>query len=169
MTTKTKIADMTDATAAAVKSNVDQSVSAMKEGVATATAEFHKGQAKYKSNMEKAVKTAEEFVAFGQGNMEAVVKSSQIFAAGMQDIGKRFAAHAQASFEESMATAKAVAGSKSVKEALEVQTAYARAAVEKAIAESSKLTEVSLKLVEQASAPLTARMTLAVEKFSKAA
>jgi phasin family protein len=146
MTTKTKIANVTDATAA-----------------------FEKGEAQYKLAMEKAVKTAEEFLAFGQGNLEAVVKSSQIFAAGLQDIGKHLAATARASFEESIATAKAVAGSKSVTEAVQVQSAYARAAAERTIAESSKLTEVSLKLVEQASAPLTARATLAIEKFAKAA
>ena len=43
----------------------------------------------------------------------------------------------------------------------------ARAAFEKSMAESSRLTDASLKLSEQAIAPITARMTLAVEKFVK--
>ena len=39
--------------------------------MAKAAAGFEKTQAKVKESMEKAMKTAEEFVAFGQGNLEA--------------------------------------------------------------------------------------------------
>jgi hypothetical protein len=42
------------------------------------------------------MKTAEEFVVFGQGNVEALVKSGQIWAAGVQDLTKQVAATAQA-------------------------------------------------------------------------
>ena len=42
------------------------------------------------------MKTAEELMAFSQGNLEAMVKSGQIWAAGVQDIGKLMAATAQA-------------------------------------------------------------------------
>jgi hypothetical protein len=37
------------------------------------------------------------------------------------------------------------------------------------VAQSTKLTEASLKLTEQAMAPITARVTVAVQAFSKAA
>ena len=39
--------------------------------------------------MEKAMKTAEELVSFGQGNVEALVKAGQIWAEGVQDLSKR--------------------------------------------------------------------------------
>jgi len=55
---------------------------------------------------------------------------------------------------------------KSVKEALELQTSFAKASIEKAMSEGSKLTETSLKLAEQAYAPLTARVNAAVETFT---
>ena len=47
-------------------------------------------------------------MAFSQGNVEAMVKSGQIWAAGVQDIGKQIAANAQASFDETMSTFKAL-------------------------------------------------------------
>ena len=119
--------------------------------------------------MEKAMKTAEEFVSFGQGNVEAFVKASQIWAAGMQDISKQFAATAQAQVDQTVATFKALAGVKSVKEALDLQSSLARTSVEKAVAETGKLTDASLKLTEQTFAPITARVTLAMEKFGRAA
>ena len=115
------------------------------------------------------MKTAEEFVAFGQGNVEAIVKSSQIWATGVQDLSKHFAAAAKASMDDSMAAFKAMTSVKSLKDAFELQTSFARAAMEKSLAESGKLTDASFKLTEQALAPITARVTVAVEKFAKAA
>ncbi len=115
------------------------------------------------------MKTAEEFVSFGQGNVEAIVKSSQIFATGMQDLTKQMAATAQASVEEALNTFRALTSVKSIKEALELQTTLARSTVEKALTQTSHVADSSLKLAEQAIAPIAGRMTLAVESFGKQA
>ncbi|MDR3533937.1 MAG: phasin family protein [Rhodopila sp.] len=153
----------------AATQTIEATVSNLKEGVAKATAGFEATQAKVKEGMEKAVKTAEELVAFNQGNVEAIVKSGQIWFAGVQDLSKHVAAAAQASLDESIAAFKALSGVKSLKDAIDLQTAYARSALEKGLAESGKLTDASFKLTEQALAPITARVTVAVEKFAKAA
>lgn len=146
---------------------VEAAVAGLKDGMAKAAAGFSETQAKMKEGVEKVMKTAEELVAFNQGNVEAMVKSGQIWAAGMQDLGKQMAATAQASFEESMSTFKALTSVKSLKDAFDVQSSFARATLEKTVAESGKLTDASLKLTEQTLAPITARMSLAVEKFAK--
>ncbi len=173
MSTKTKMAETVAAvneTAAAVaQQGFEQTVSSLKDGMAQAAAGFEKTQAKVKEGMEKAMKTAEEFVAFGQGNLEAFVKSGQIWAAGVQDLQKQIAATAQASVRGDVATFKAMTGAKSLKDAFDLQASLARGAMEKTLAESGKLTDASLKLTEQTLAPITARVTLAVEKFAKAA
>ena len=144
-------------------------VSGLKDGMAQAAAGFADTQAKVKEGMEKAMKTAEELMAFSQGNVEAMVKSGQIWAAGVQDIGKQIAANAQASFDETMSTFKAMSSAKSLKDAFDLQASLARSTMEKTLAESGKLTDASMKLTEQALAPLTARVSLAVEKFGKTA
>jgi phasin family protein len=141
----------------------------MNAGIAKATAGFEATQAKMKEGVEKAMKTAEEFVTFSRGNLEAVMKSSQIWATGVQDLSKHFAAAAQASLNDSMSAFKALTSAKSLKDAFELQSSFARAALEKSLAESGKLTDASFKLTEQALAPITARVTVAVEKFAKAA
>ncbi len=130
---------------------------------------FAKAPAEYKANMEKAMKSAEEFLSFGQGNVEAMVKSGQIWATGVQDIGKTVAATAQAQIDATVATIKALTGVKSLKEAMDLQATLARDSVEKAVAETGKLTDASLKLAEQTMAPIAARVTLVVEKFGRAA
>jgi len=163
------VAQQTRQAAVAATKGFDQTVAALKNGVSGAAAGFEKTQAEVKANMEKAMKTAEEFMSFGQGNVEAVLKSGQIWAEGVQEFGKTFAATAQAQLEQSMNTWKALAGVKSLKEVLDLQTNLARGAVEAAVAETGKLTDASMKLAEQALAPITARVTLAVEKFGRAA
>jgi phasin family protein len=146
-----------------------QATSAFKDGMSGAVAGFEKTQAEVKANMEKAMRTAEEFMSFGQGNVEAMMRSGRIWAEGVQDLGKSFAATAQAQFEQSMSTFKALAGVKSLKEAIDLQANLARSSVETAVNETSRFTDASLKLAEQAFAPITQRVTMAVEKFGRAA
>ncbi len=146
---------------------IEQTVAALKDGMAQAAVGFEKTQARVKQEMEKAMRTAEDFVAFGQGNLEAMMKAGQIWAAGVQEIGKQVAATAQGSVEETMATVKALATVKSLKDAIDLQTGFARTTIEKTMAESGKLTDASIKLTEQTLAPITARVSLAVEKFAK--
>jgi phasin family protein len=163
------IAAIEDQTATEAGKGFEATVSGLKDGMAKAATGLADTQAKVKQGMEKAMKTAEELVTFSQGNAEALMKSGQIWTAGVQDIGKQIAANAQASFEESMSTFKAMSSVKSLKDAFDLQASLARATMEKAMAESGKLTDASLKLTEQVMAPLTARFSLAMEKFAKSA
>jgi phasin family protein len=177
---KAKITEVPAAPEKAITAAADATVESLRQGVATITAEtarqetkmsstIEATQSKMKEGMEKAMKTAEEIVSFNQGNLEALIKSGQIWAAGVQDLSKHIASTAQASFEESMSAFKAMTSVKSIKDAIDLQTSFARSTLEKTIAESSKLTDASLKLTEQTLAPITARVTLAVEKIGKAA
>lgn len=170
MSIKTKAVEpattVEDATPAA--KGFDTTMSGLKDGMAKATAGLETTQVKVKEGMEKAMKSVEQMMAFSQGNIEAFMKSGQILATGMQDLSKQFAATAQASMDETMSTFKALAGVKSLKDAIDLQTSLARSTLEKTMAESGKLTDASIKLTEQALAPITARVTLAVEKFAKA-
>ena len=124
-------------------------------------------QNKVNETMQQAVKSAEEFVSFSQGNFEAMMKAGQIWAAGMQDLQKTFTATAQAQVEAAMGSMKAFSGVKSLKEAMDLQASFARTSLEAAVTETGKLTDASMKLAEQAMAPITARVSLAVEKFAR--
>jgi len=151
-----------------VTKGLEKTFVAVKEGMEKAAKGLETSQVKVKEGVEKAVKNAEVALAFGQGNFEALVKASKIYAAGFQDISKSFAASSKASLEETVAFTKSLMGVKSVKEAVDLQTGFAKASIEKAVAESSKLTDATVKLAEEAIAPLAARVTLAVETFGKA-
>ncbi len=147
--------------------NLDRTVADLKDGVASATAGLEQAQATMQDGMHKAMKSAEEMLAFSQGNLEAFTKSSQIFSAGMQDLSQSLAAAARASMEETINTFKAMAGVKSVKDAMDLQSKLLRNAMEKAVAQTGQVADSSIKVSEQAFAPISARLTLATEKFGR--
>ncbi|HQT67340.1 MAG: phasin [Rhodospirillales bacterium 20-60-12] len=176
MSTKIKTAETAEAVKSAIAETneaatkgFEKTLAVMKDGVEKATKGIESSQAKMKESVSKAMKTAEEMMAFSQGNIEAIMKSSQIFSAGLQDLSKHVAASSKAHIDESMATMKAISSVKSIKEAMDLQAHFVRTMMEKTVAETGKMTDASVKLTEQAIAPITARVTLAVEKFGKAA
>jgi phasin family protein len=115
------------------------------------------------------IKSTEDFVAFGQANVEAFVKSGQIWAAGVQELMKQFATATKVSFDESASAFKAISSAKSITEAMDLQSKFASSTVAKTLAESNKFIDASIKLTEQTLAPISARVTGAVETFGKAA
>jgi phasin family protein len=170
MTIKPKAGEPVAAETPAVAARTfEKTVEGLKQSAATATASIEQAQAQLKEGYEKAVKTAEKLAHFQQANLEAFVKSSQIFASGLSDLTKHVATTSQANLEEAMNNFRALTSAKSLKEAFDLQAGFARASVEKALSEGGKITETSLKLVEQASAPISARVTAAVETFTNRA
>ncbi len=119
--------------------------------------------------VETIMKTAEQFVAFSQANVDAFVKSSQIWTTGLQGLSKQMAANAQLALDETVSTLKAMTSVKSVKEAIELQTSLARTAMEKAVSGTTQITETSIKLAEETLAPITERMHVAAQTFTVAA
>jgi phasin family protein len=167
MITKTKAIEAAAADAKKAEAvTTEKTIEGIKDVSAVASAGFEKAQVQMKEGVQRAMKTAEQVAHFSQGNVEAFVKSSQILATGWQDLSKLMAANAKATMDETMSTFKALTTVKSLKEAFDLQSSFARTSMEKAMSESGKITEHSLKLAEQAIAPITARVNAAVETFS---
>lgn len=137
------------------------------DGAGQARAAMEKNMDQMNRTAEGLFKAAEDAAEFGRGNIEAMTRSAQLFAAGFQDIGKQVFAVSQALTDHALESAKAMAAVKSLKEAADIQAAFAKASMERSMSEAAKLQEATFRLAETAYAPLTARMTLAVEKFGK--
>lgn len=152
---------------AIVAKGFDETASRVKTGVATAAAGFEKTQEQVKDQMDKAFRTAEDLVSFGQGNLEAVMKSGQIWLAGVQDLSKQVANNAQAQVDATVSAMRALTTVRTPKEAFELQANLTRNSFEKAVAETRRLTDSSYKLAEEAVAPIVARVTLAFERFGR--
>ena len=152
---------------ALVESQVAPAKKFVEDGANQARATMEKNMEQVTKTAEGFFKAAEEAAEFGRGNIEAVTRSAQIFATGFQDIGKQVFAVTQALTDHAMESAKAFAAVKSLKDVADIQAAFAKASMERSMSEAAKLQEATFRLAETASAPLQARMSLAVEKFAK--
>ena len=155
------------------------SVSELKEKImATAkTTDFSKPMADAVSELqtrakvayEKSTEVATEVTEFAKGNVEAIVESSKIFAAGAQTLGKGYVEEAKSAYETLTADVKELAAVKSPTELFQLQGKIARRNFDAMVQAGSKNTEAFLKLANDAFAPLTGRVEVATEKLAKVA
>lgn len=160
-------AEVKKAMAEAAQTGVAQAKKIMDDGAVQARTAMEQGFAQASKSAEGLVKVTEEAVEFGRGNMDALTKSAQVYFAGVQDISRQAIAVMQALSEQTLDNVKALSSARSLKEAADLQASFARAGFERVMGETTKLQEASLKLAEQAFAPINARVQVAVDKMAK--
>lgn len=124
--------------------------------------------AKSQDAYRKGTEMFKEAGEFTKGNLEAMMESGKIFASGMQEMSRSALADSKAEFEALTAEVKEMASVKSPTDFFQLQSALLRKNFDKAVAMSSKNTEAMLKLANDASQPLSSRMSLAMEKIKAA-
>ncbi len=115
----------------------------------------------------EAFKGYEDIVSYSTDSVDAVMKSNALFVKGFQDINKAFFGFAQASLDDSAAATKKILGCKTVTDVIDAQTELARAGYAKAIEDSRRIADMSMKLAEEAAQPMTRQVSATVEKFSR--
>lgn len=106
----------------------------------------------------------EDVVQFNHENVDALVKAASILLRGLQQYQSGLLAMVQKEVEQAVAAGKAVLGAASPQELAEIQATTAKAAFERIVGETGKLTESSAKLAEAAFAPLGRRFALVTER-----
>jgi phasin family protein len=72
------------------------------------------------------------------------------------------------SIEDNIAAAKALTSAKSLQEAVELQTSFAKSSMETFVAEMTKMSETAAASFKDTFSPLNARVTATVEKIQAA-
>ena len=116
--------------------------------------------------VKKSQKVAGELADLARANVEAVVEAGRVASEGARSIGQDVVAKQRDSFEQAADAIRSFAEAKSPTEYLQLQGEFARASFDRAIAESSKLTESLVKLAGEAFQPLSNRATANAERFS---
>ena len=142
------------AAAATVKSTVDQFTAASNTA--------------FKDGVEKTLTALNDANATSKKNLEAVVASVTAATKGAEALGAQAMAFSKAGFESQVAAAKSLSGAKSVQEVVELQTSYAKTALETYMAEMGKMSEVVSASVKDSMKPLNERMTAMVERMQAA-
>ena len=93
----------------------------------------------------------------------------KVLASGLQEFGSTVVADSKSAFEAITADVKELAAVKSPADFFKLQSEMLRRNFDAAVAAGSKNTEAMFKLTNDAFAPISSRVSLAVEKVSKAA
>ena len=110
---------------------------------------------------------AEQMSEAAKANMEAVVESGRIAAAGARDLGTEIVATTKSGVEHTTAAVKTLAEAKSPTEFFQLQSDMMRASFDRLVADGSKITEHMVKLAGEAVQPLSSRASVNAEKFSE--
>ena len=126
-------------------------------------------QTRAKAAFEKGGEMTSQVTDFHKANIEALVESGKILASGMQDMGRTYVEEAKTAADTVQDDVKKMAAIKSPTEFFQLQGEIARRNFDAMVATTSKNTEMMMKLVNEAFAPISSRASVATEKFSKAA
>ncbi|WJM27237.1 phasin family protein [Novosphingobium resinovorum] len=126
-------------------------------------------QAKAKAAFEKSTSVLGEVSDFAKGNVEAAVESGKIYAEGVQAMGSELVSESRAAFEKMSGDIKELAAAKSPTDFFKLQSDLVRKNFDTAVAYSSKNSEAMLKLMSDTFAPISGRVSIAVEKARSAA
>jgi phasin family protein len=116
--------------------------------------------------VKRSQKVAEELADLARANVEAVVEAGRVATEGARTIGQDVVAKQRGSFEQAADAIRSLAEAKSPTEYLQLQGDFARASFDRAVAETSKLTESLVKLAGEAFQPLSNRASANAERFN---
>ena len=156
------ISKIKDKFMATTKTQTEDFAARIKDSVADA-------QERAKVAYEKSTVMFGDVTEFSKGNVEALVESTKILAAGLQDMGKTYVAESKTALEALTADVKELAAVKSPTDFFKLQGEILRRSFDAAVATGSKNSETLVKLAGDAFAPLSTRVSLAIEKVKQAA
>ncbi|PZQ24413.1 MAG: phasin [Sphingopyxis macrogoltabida] len=131
----------------------------------TLTADFNE---KAKEAMAKTSKFAEEAVEFNKANIEALVESGKIAAKGAETLGQEGVAFARKSFEDTTAALKGYTAVKTPADFFKLYAENSKKAFDAAVAQTSKTSELVVKLTNDSFAPISNRVSVITSKMKAA-
>ncbi|MBX7249715.1 MAG: TIGR01841 family phasin [Caulobacteraceae bacterium] len=126
------------------------------------------GDQAFREGVEKSIAGLNEVNAASKRNLEAVVESVTAATKGAETLGANTLAFTKKSWEDATNAAQALTSAKSIQEVIEVQTAWAKGAMEAYLAEVTRATDIVSASVKDSFKPLNERATATVERFQSA-
>ncbi|WP_309643151.1 TIGR01841 family phasin [Phenylobacterium sp.] len=126
------------------------------------------GNVAFKDAVEKSLASLNDVNAHSKKNLEAVIASVTASTKGAEALGAQAMAYSKKAVEDQVAAAKSLSGAKSLQEVIELQTTFAKSAMEAYMAEMGKMSEIVSASVKDSMKPLNERVTAAVERLQAA-
>ena len=126
------------------------------------------GNQAFKESVDKSLTALNDVNAQGKRNLEAVVASVTAATKGAEALGAQAVAYGKKAFEDNISQARALTGARSVQEVVELQTAFAKSALEAYIGELNRASETVSSALKDSLRPLNERTSALVETFQSA-
>ena len=126
------------------------------------------GNQAFKEGVDKSINALTEMNTLGTKTIEAAVESVTAATRGAEAISAQALADSKKSWEDGVSAAQALASAKSVQEVIELQTAFAKSAMEAYLSEVTKMTDTVQASVKDSFKPINERATAIVERVQSA-
>lgn len=137
---------------------------------AKATAErfAETGNQAFKENVEKSLAAFADINAHSKRNLEAMVASVTAATKGAEALGAQAMAYSKKAAEDHIAATKTLTSAKSLQEAVELQTSYAKSFLDAYLAELNRWSDTVSGSVRESLRPINERVSAVVEQFQTA-
>lgn len=121
------------------------------------------GSEAFKTGFEKAVRGYDNLFGYSRETVDAYVKAANAAGKGVETLHNELYSYSKQSVEDSISAARAVFASKSVHEALELQTDFVKSSFDAYVGQMTKLSEIMFSATKEAISPLQGRVQAWVE------
>ncbi len=157
-TTKETVTDSVKATVSQFNDSAETAMASGKEAM-------EKIAAQAKEAAETSMKSIEEMTDLARGNVEAMLASARLAAAGFETLAAHISEVSRKSFESTTTAARALTSAKTPNEMFQLQSDFAKSQFDHAVSEFSKMTEMMVKLSGEVMEPVQNRMAIATDKM----
>ena len=127
-----------------------------------------KGTQALREGVEKTSATMAELSVQSKQNLEALTASATAAQKGAEALSAQVVSYSKTSWENGVAAAQTISHARSIQELIELQTNFAKSAMETYLSEVTKMTETLTGSVKDSFKPINERVTASVEKFQAA-
>jgi len=116
-----------------------------------------------------ALKTYGDLAVTGKLNVESTLKATAALTKGAEEITKAWTSLAKRLVEIQMSSLQTMLGAKNIKDVVDAHADLTKTHFQTAMSEGAKISELTLKVANEAIQPLSARVTESVKATAKAA
>ena len=151
-----------------VKATVSQFNESAEAAMTNGKAAMEQVAAQAKDAVESSMKSLDEMTEVARGNVEALLASARVAAAGFETLAAHISEVSRKSFEATTTTARAMTSVKTPNELFQMQSDFAKAQFDSAVSEFSKLTEMMVKMSGEVMEPVQNRVAITTDKVKTA-
>jgi phasin family protein len=157
-----------ETTQEAVRTTVNTLNAQTEAAVNNGKAAMEQVAAKSKEAVEASIKSLDELTDMSRANIDALIASAKAATTGVEQVMTHLTEVSKKSFEDTTAMVKGLAAAKTPNELMQLQSDFAKAQFDSAVAEYSKLSEMMVKLAGEVMEPVQNQMAVATDKLKAA-